>query len=490
MIVVGIFSLPILHFSGFLGAAPSFSELAAGFTVNVTDSDSGSWEMAQPEPEAEPEPEPEAGYVDDRGTSPSFYVLGLLPLASSVFVSFFGQRIASLITLITVFTASAGATISAALADRDPEADLTPSQFVGVGMGVYAGSIAVKVASGNIKFAYGVQGASVGAMVSRFSTTLWRPKLLWLIPELCMPPPKECYIEWVDLAVAGIFGVAAAWISNTYRGLISILATAIIGVLAFVQTATAYGIPGIDNFTIDKLMSNGISCGDDEDCFNAMIFLGLMLFAGTFNQFKMAGLDLSIPPVTAYERFIQKVEKAMTLIFAISEFIEGGVDLDTGELMERCLAARDKLVKYMNIATSCMHFGLCFGFAVDFYTNLTAGIYAAVPWAGAFSLLLALVTPIQGVVGLLAGILCSPKFNTRIQEFVVPGFMHKIVKCIPIPAVRARPNRAFVCVCVPAWSGGPQSLRVRVQLRDSYIVKFGPIGQKLQQLSFYIATFR
>ena len=175
----------------------------------------------------------------------------------------------------------------------------------------------------------------------------------------------------------------------------------------------------------------------------------------------MTGIDLSIPPVSAYERFIHTVEKAMTLIFAISEFIEGGVDLDTSELMERCLAARDKLVKYMNYATSAMHFGLCFGFATDFILNLQAGIYSAVPWAGAFSLLLALVTPIQGVVGLLAGVLCSPKFNTRIQEFVVPGWLFKIrskIKCLP-------------------------------PLRESYIVKFGPIGQRLQQLSFYISTF-
>ena len=50
-------------------------------------------------------------------TNPSYYVLGLLPLVSSLFINLFGQRIASLITLATVFFASAGATIAAALSD-------------------------------------------------------------------------------------------------------------------------------------------------------------------------------------------------------------------------------------------------------------------------------------------------------------------------------------------------------------------------------------
>lgn len=133
MILLAVVSVPVLHVMGFFGDLDLGSFINAG--MNNTDySDSGSWavEMPEPEPEVVLEPEPEAEYVDDRGSSPSFYVLGLLPLATSCFVSFFGQRIASLITLITVFTASAGATISAALADREPGSDLTPAQFVGV----------------------------------------------------------------------------------------------------------------------------------------------------------------------------------------------------------------------------------------------------------------------------------------------------------------------------------------------------------------------
>ena len=72
----------------------------------------------------------------------------------------------------------------------------------------YSGSVATKVATGNIKFAYGVQGASVGAVVSRFSTFLWRPLVVKLVPEL----EEHGLMDWVDLTVAGGFGAGAAWI--------------------------------------------------------------------------------------------------------------------------------------------------------------------------------------------------------------------------------------------------------------------------------------
>jgi len=163
-------------------------------------------------------------------TNPSFYVLGLIPMVSSMFVNFFGQRVASLITLGTVFVSAAGTGISAALAGGG---GFTPAKFMGCFAGVFAGGTALKVASGNIKFAYGVQGATVGAVVAQFSSSLWRPVVLGLIPEL------EPHMGWVDLTVGGAFGAGAAYISNQYRNLISIFATSAIGTLALVQTWVA-----------------------------------------------------------------------------------------------------------------------------------------------------------------------------------------------------------------------------------------------------------
>ena len=51
-------------------------------------------------------------------------------------------------------------------------------------------------------------GASVGAVVSRFSTFLWRPLVVKLVPEL----EEHGLMDWVDLTVAGGFGAGAAWI--------------------------------------------------------------------------------------------------------------------------------------------------------------------------------------------------------------------------------------------------------------------------------------
>jgi hypothetical protein len=60
-----------------------------------------------------------------------------------------------------------------------------------------------------------------------------------------------------------------------------------------------------------------------------------------------------------------------------------------------------------------------------------AGVYSAVPWAGMFCGALALVTPIQGFIGTVAAFCNSPKFATRVQEFVVPKFFMKDTYKLP-----------------------------------------------------------
>jgi len=104
-----------------------------------------------------------------------------------------------------------------------------------------------------------------------------------------------------------------------------------------------------------------------------------------------------------------------------------------------------------------LQFSLCFGFAADFYLNLTNGVFSAVPWFGAFSLLFAVVTPIAGTIGVLSDLFTSKAFIDRLQEVKVPPFFQKI--CSKIPLLSS----------------------------ESFIVEFGPIGRALQKAGFYIA---
>ena len=65
----------------------------------------------------------------------------------------------------------------------------------------------------------------------------------------------------------------------------------------------------------------GVACADDDvGCwFSGSIVLGLLV-GGTMNQFKMETIDFSLPAITAYERLIHRIEKAMTLLFALVGF--------------------------------------------------------------------------------------------------------------------------------------------------------------------------
>jgi hypothetical protein len=88
--------------------------------------------------------------------------------------------------------------------------------------------------------------------------------------------------------------------------------------------------------------------------------------------------------------------------------------------------------------------------------NLQLGVYSAVPWAGFFSLALAIVTPFQGFVGVAADFFTSKTFNMRVKEVIVPAWIRKVLS-----------NRFPIL-------GNP-----------SFIVKFGPLGVRLRGLSFY-----
>lgn len=91
---------------------------------------------------------------------------------------------------------------------------------------------------------------------------------------------------------------------------------------------------------------------------------------------------------------------------------------------------------------------------------------------------LSLVTPIQGAIGTIAGLCNNPKFNTRIQEVVVPKFMFKLKFALPGPLK-----------CIKLKSPFPPILRrLPGGMRESYVVEFGPIGKHFTQLSFYVST--
>ena len=61
--------------------------------------------------------------------------------------------------------------------------------------------------------------------------------------------------------------------------------------------------------------------------------------------------------VTVYDRLLQRIDKSMSLLFKLNEFLtSASADFDTQDLMEHAMQARDKLVQYANWITNLMQF--------------------------------------------------------------------------------------------------------------------------------------
>jgi hypothetical protein len=145
----------------------------------------------------------------------------------------------------------------------------------------------------------------------------------------------------------------------------------------------------------------------------------------------------------------------MSLLFKLNEWLNNaGVDFDTADLMEHAIQARNKMIKWANVLTNLMHFSLCFGFVAmilrfancnifrshsyemvvqrcrfvaDFIVNYSLGMFDAVPWAGLVSLLLAIVTPVQGTIGALSDMFTARSFVNRLREVKVMAALQVLV---------------------------------------------------------------
>jgi hypothetical protein len=66
-------------------------------------------------------------------------------------------------------------------------------------------------------------------------------------------------------------------------------------------------------------------------------------------------------------------------------------------------------------------------FVADFIVNYSLGMFDAVPWAGLVSLLLAIVTPVQGTIGALSDMFTARSFVNRLREVKVMAALQVLV---------------------------------------------------------------
>ena len=82
-----------------------------------------------------------------------------------------------------------------------------------------------QVARQNLGFGFAVQGLAMGAAASSIATTVVRGRVLEGLPELAD------YIDWLALSISVGCALAAAKFGMKYRGIMTIIASSLAGVV-------------------------------------------------------------------------------------------------------------------------------------------------------------------------------------------------------------------------------------------------------------------
>lgn len=157
-------------------------------------------------------------------------IVRLLPMASAMFVAYFGTRISTMVRVFSVFWASAAPTLIPTMMQIKQEGSLSAATFVGIGGAFYAGGLGSFAAVKKREFGIMVQGVALGYIV----TSIAQGYVLGAILEAA--PGAKAYLEWITMVFTFSVGGAIGKFSQKYEDIVSVAATAVMGAYAQLQT--------------------------------------------------------------------------------------------------------------------------------------------------------------------------------------------------------------------------------------------------------------
>lgn len=212
--------------------------------------------------------------------SVSSVLLRLLPMASSVFVTYFGTKISTMVRVFSVFWASAAPSLLPTLKVIEVEGGISAATFVGLGGSVYAGSLGAFAAVKKREMGIMVQGVAVGYVLSSVLQGFVIGLVLQEYPE------AEKYLEWITMVFTFSLGGVIGKIALKYEDLISVCATAIMGAYTGLQVFCSLGFEFSQSLSMQAAMDGTFGCVD-WPCQLTLVCFILYALGGVKNQFHM-----------------------------------------------------------------------------------------------------------------------------------------------------------------------------------------------------------
>ena len=268
--------------------------------------------------------------------SPSGVLLRLLPMLTSIFVTYFGTKISTMVRVFSVFWASAAPSLFPVLKVIEVEGGITASTFVGIGGAFYAGALGAFAAVKKREMGIMVQGVAVGYVLS----SVLQGFVIGLVLEKF--PQAQEYLEWITMIFTFALGAVIGKIALKYEDLISVCATAIMGAYAQLQIFCSLGFEFSRSLSMQAAMNGTFGCTDWACQLTLIVFI-LYALGGVRNQFKMNRINTLIaenPDFEGegkYEQTLVKINKAFAMVFALNDVVREQGKFHTEEELDELL---------------------------------------------------------------------------------------------------------------------------------------------------------
>ena len=307
--------------------------------------------------------------------SPSGMLLRLLPMASSVFVTYFGTKISTMVRVFSVFWASAAPSLFPVLKVIEVEGGITASTFVGIGGAFYAGALGAFAAVKKREMGIMVQGVAVGYVLS----SVLQGFVIGLVLEKF--PQAQEYLEWITMIFTFALGGVIGKIALKYEDLISVCATAIMGAYTQLQIFCSLGFEFSRSLSMQAAMDGTFGCTDWPCQLTLVVFI-LYALGGVRNQFKMNRVNTLIaenPDFEGegkYEQTLVKINKSFAIVFALNDVVKEQGKFHTEEELEELLDKNLSIVLQLStVGTDIGMFVLSFSMFVGVIEGFGTGAF-------------------------------------------------------------------------------------------------------------------
>jgi|EP01047_Picozoa_sp_COSAG01_P044075 hypothetical protein len=288
-----------------------------------------------------PPPPPTSFDIKEIGVSG--LMLRLLPMVGCLFVTFFGNKVSTVVRVGSVFWASVAPILVPILQKIQIERSLSVSAFMGIGGALYAGFLGSFAAVKNRSFGIMVQGVTIGYIVSSFVQGAVIGEILKAVPQ------AEKYVAWITMIFTMSLGFTIGKIAIQFEDIISVAATACIGAYTLLQLICSMGFSFSNNLSLFAAINGTFGC-QDLTCHIVLYSIAGYAAIGTLNQVKMSRTmkkmlqDPNFAGSNAYERKLVKFNSAFAIVFTLNDIVKSEGDLHTKVEMDELKKKKEAIM--------------------------------------------------------------------------------------------------------------------------------------------------